>query len=535
MMRTAHLERSGTEPLRDSADRALPRDVVDESARRLAALAAFASWALLVTALLPIVVPQVAATLGPWVRAAILLPACVFSAVIAYVAARSRLSGTRALDLAMAFHVVTAAALASIEGSRDGHDVHWPTLSGVGALALVVPIVVPTTKRRALLASSIATSLHPIAVLAYVHAGALEAPTLGDALVRFGPDATAVAVGVYLTGIVHRLGDRLARARELGSYRLIERLGEGGMGEVWHAAHRLLRRDAAIKLIRPDFGGGVDALRARFEREALAMAGLRSPHTVQIYDYGQADDGRLYYAMELLQGLDLERLVTRYGPLPPERVIHVLRQAAQSLAEAHEIGLVHRDVKPSNIVLGPYGGRQDHTKVLDFGLVRIRSEENVRVTAAGEIPGTPAYLAPEAAMGRDVDARADLYALGCVAYFLLTGTLVFDGRTAIDMAVAHAVTTPTAPSGLGIAVPRELEAIVLRLLAKSPSERFLTAGDLEAALAAIPVAEPWTEARAAAWWRDRPATPPAARSRQSAFVQQSTLPDPRVAARQALG
>ncbi|HBP17100.1 MAG TPA: hypothetical protein DEA08_04795 [Planctomycetes bacterium] len=285
-------------------------------------------------------------------------------------------------------------------------------------------------------------------------------------------------------------------------------LGSGGMGEVWRATHRMLARPAAIKLIRPEaLSGRASAtqrqtLKARFEREARATAQLSSPHTISIYDFGATEDGVLYYVMELLDGTDLETLVAEHGPLPAGRVVHLLKQACESLAEAHRAGLVHRDVKPANLFLARKGRRVDWVKVLDFGLVKEREATSAALTADGELAGTPAYLAPEVATGdAPVDGRADLYALGCVAYALLTGAPVFEGVTAMQVAAAHVVEAPAPPSTRTRAlIPRDLEALILACLAKAPADRPASAADLRDALRATGLSSGWTAKHARAWW-----------------------------------
>jgi serine/threonine protein kinase len=275
----------------------------------------------------------------------------------------------------------------------------------------------------------------------------------------------------------------VTRAREMGSYRLGELLGRGGMGEVYLASHRMLARPAAIKLIRPEVLAAGDAALAqtaiaRFRREAEAAARLRSPHTVELYDFGVTEDGTFYLVMELLEGRTLERLVREEGPLGPARVIDILRQVCESLAEAHSYGLVHRDIKPANIHLGRLGLREDFVKVLDFGLVRsFDGAGQDSVTGAAEMtPGTPAYMAPEMANERVVDGRADLYSLGCVAYYLLTGRLVFQGDTPLQTIIKHLQQPPEPPSRAAARpIPPDLDALVLACLAKRPEERPATA------------------------------------------------------------
>jgi serine/threonine protein kinase len=277
------------------------------------------------------------------------------------------------------------------------------------------------------------------------------------------------------------------------------------MGEVWKAEHRLFARPAAIKLITAqgmlEPGGRV--AEERFRREAQVAAGLRSPHTIQLYDFGITRDRRLYYVMELLDGCDLDTLVARYGPQPPARVAHILRQACRSLAEAHASGMVHRDIKPANLHLGRVGLEYDFVKVLDFGLVKRQAgvpSGDVELTAPESISGTPAYMAPEMASGEPVDHRADLYALGCVGYFLLTGKRPFEGDHPMQVILQHIRTEPVSPSArLGRPVPPALERLLMRCLAKSPLERPPDAGALGEELGPAG-ADDWTQREAQLWW-----------------------------------
>lgn len=305
------------------------------------------------------------------------------------------------------------------------------------------------------------------------------------------------------------MSQRIAQGQTFGQYELDERLGAGGMGEVWLARHRLLQRSAAIKLIRSDTEGirdptGGMQLCRRFEREARATSVLKSPHTVQIYDFGTTDDGTFYYAMELLDGWNLADFVTQHGPVEPGRVLTILQQACESLAEAHEHGLVHRDIKPANIYLCKLGIRYDHVKLLDFGLVKVGPESGVDVTqlTGAVTPGTPEFMSPEIVRGTaDADGRSDLYALGCVGYWLLTGQLVFDRESMLDVVMAHLKEAPQPPSArTTFAVSPELETVLLRCLEKDPARRPQSATELAAELAACPVERAWTPADAEKWW-----------------------------------
>jgi serine/threonine-protein kinase len=281
----------------------------------------------------------------------------------------------------------------------------------------------------------------------------------------------------------------------------------------------MLARPVAVKLIRPELLGvkapaEAAALVARFQREAEATAALHSPHTVALHDFGVTPEGTFYYVMELLEGLDLETLVQRFGPVPPERALHLLVQACESLAEAHAAGLIHRDVKAANIVACHWGLTWDFVKVLDFGLVKATgtSSESEHLTSEGVITGTPAYMAPEAALGgRDIDVRVDLYGLGCVAYWLLTGQRVFVGRTPVEVLLHHVKTPPVPPSErAGREIPSELEALVLSCLAKEPEDRPESAEWLAARLAACETAEKWTAERARRWWETHGTSAPGA-------------------------
>jgi serine/threonine-protein kinase len=319
---------------------------------------------------------------------------------------------------------------------------------------------------------------------------------------------------------VYRLGTAVREARELGSYRLREKLGTGGMGEVWRAEHRLLVRPAAIKLIRPEMLGGGDAARhlvtQRFQREAQATALLRSSHTVELYDFGMTEDGTFYYVMELLDGLDLAQLVKSTGPLPPERALHFLLQICDSLGEAHAAGLIHRDVKPANIHACRQGRKLDFIKVLDFGLVKHGTpaeQQSEHLTGDMVAGGTPAFMSPEQALGdRGVDGRSDLYSVGCVAYWLLTGSTVFQGQTPMETIVMHVNREPEPPSRrTAQAIPSALESIVLECLAKRPESRPQSADELAARLVAVPLEREWSPERAREWWEQHRPRPHAQR------------------------
>jgi serine/threonine-protein kinase len=300
------------------------------------------------------------------------------------------------------------------------------------------------------------------------------------------------------------------KSRQLGQYELVQKLGSGGMGEVWTARHRLLARPAAIKLIRSEMLGNTaqaDNLVRRFEREAQATAALTSPHTITVFDFGVTNDRAFYYVMELLEGFDLATLASRWGPLPAGRVIHLVAQACASLSEAHSRGLIHRDIKPSNLFACRIGNQSDFVKVLDFGLVKSADDlplAGEQLTRLGGVTGTPGFMSPEQISGEQLDGRSDLYALGCVAYTLLTGELVFDGDGGLAVAVQHLKEDPIPPSRrTSLPIPTDLEAIVLSCLAKDRRQRPTDAASLGRSLLQCSAAQEWDEAKAQKWWLDQ--------------------------------
>jgi serine/threonine-protein kinase len=312
--------------------------------------------------------------------------------------------------------------------------------------------------------------------------------------------AVAAIFGTHLINILRR---EAFVAKQLGQYRLIAPIGAGGMGEVYLAEHRMLKRPCAIKLIRPEQAGDPQVL-ARFEREVQMTARLSHWNTVEIYDYGSTEEGIFYYVMEYLPGLSLKDLLERNGPLPSERVIHLLRQTCQGLREAHAIGLIHRDIKPGNIFTAERGGLYDVVKLLDFGLVKPLVEiPSARLTHDGAISGTPLYMSPEQARGvGDVDARSDIYSLGAVAYTLLTGHSPFERTSPLDVMIAHARDEVEPPSALRIDLPADLERVILRCLAKDPMDRFQDTDSLAQALSECAAADAWTQRDAARWWQE---------------------------------
>jgi serine/threonine-protein kinase len=436
----------------------------------------------------------------------------VTSAALYLYARRTKRDPQFILNLGLAYMVITAFELGVIShwfvDKVEPHRPIEPVISWIGVVIVMFAAVIPSSTRKTLIAGLIAASMNPIGMLIAKSRGMWDfGPNINVLLMHY-TDFLLVGVAVVISRVVTRLGQQVSKAREMGSYQLGELLKRGGMGEVYKATHRMLARPAAIKLIRPEMLGGKDgdedaqiAIK-RFHREAEAAANLRSPHTVELFDFGVTEDHTLYFVMELLRGMDLETLVKTYGPMPPARVIHILRQACESLEEAHELGLVHRDIKPANIHVGHVGIRDDFVKVLDFGLVKsvAKSTEVSLGTAVGRTPGTPAYMAPEMALGETVDGRADIYALGCVAYYLLTGKLVFDAENTFQMVAKHLHHVPVSPSERGgVEIPPALEEIVIACLAKSPADRPGSAAELSRLLASVDIPR-WTDADAKRWW-----------------------------------
>jgi serine/threonine-protein kinase len=404
-----------------------------------------------------------------------------------------------------------AAALAIALMAIHLGGIRSPYMHGISIVALVWAALIPTHWRRGL-----PIFIHIGLVFPLVMGiGALVSPAAraewitSESLITFVSNYVFVLSSSILSIILsHLVWNAQQQARNVGSYELEERLGQGGMGEVWRARHYLLARRAAIKLVRPEaLGGDLQTRRvalSRFEREAQATASLRSPHTIDLYDFGISDTGVFYYVMELLVGRDMQTLVTDFGQLPPDRVLYLLEQVCESLAEAHVAGLVHRDIKPSNIYVCREGLQYDFVKVLDFGLAHDRRPESVRLTmnTSEKITGTPAYMAPEVVLGATaVDPRVDIYALGCVAYFLLTGHLVFEGSTPMKTLLKHVEEAPVPPSQrTEVVVPPALDALILQCLEKDPDRRPKDAQAVLRLVRECRVGTRWSDARARDWW-----------------------------------
>ncbi len=455
-----------------------------------------------------------------WAHIAIVLAAALV-APIPWSRRPLNLHGYRALELVLMLLITVLFALYQVDELRRDH---WAALAATGHEAEVLDLesdscllrwgvflvfygfFVPNTWGRCALVGG-GVAICPIAVAAGVGLWQGTLRQFQDILLEMSIwSGLGWSMAVYGSHKIAQLRREAFEARRLGQYHLKRRLGCGGMGEVWLAEHRLLKQPCAIKLIRSDLVGDPTTL-SRFQREVQATAMLAHPNTVRIYDYGIADDGTFYYTMEYLPGLTLQELVERDGPVSPGRAVYFLRQACSALREAHGMGLIHRDLKPGNFIVSELGGIPDVLKLLDFGLVHAAPREAgwEKLSFQGFIAGTPAYLSPEQATGRtEVDARSDIYSLGAVGYFLLSGHPPFEGETLHHVMVAHleqAVPPLPAP---GREIPPDLEAVIQQCLEKDPANRFPDVISLNQALAACHCADLWTESAAGEWWRAHP-------------------------------
>ena len=510
------VRRSAAGPNRRTHTLTLPPDLLQKVRSRVKLVAILLMIGFVVDSAIKLIVwvtSQMTGGAGPRIEILPLatnLVAISISLAVWAIARSPRVSQTRLLDVGLTFEVLICLVV-----SFDTHEYfltqagELPHLTWVIAIIILFSLIIPSPPRRMLLAAIAAALTSPLSLLILQVLGRWSLTKDDYPQASINP-ALAVVLAYFASRVVYGLNVDVVRARQMGSYHLVELLGRGGMGEVWKAEHAMLARPAAIKLIPAEMlsSGEMEspevALR-RFEKEAQATASLRSPHTIDLYDFGRADDGTFYYVMELLDGMDLEALVERYGPVPSERAVHLLRQVCRSLAEAHDKGLIHRDIKPANIFVCRYGLESDFVKVLDFGLVKSQRDANqadLKLTARNVVGGTPAFMAPEQALGRqDADSRADLYSIGCVAYWLLTGRVVFEAETALEMITHHLQSAPAHPSMYAeTAVLKGLDRLVLRCLEKAPVDRPASALALEQHLAAIELPDDWTQERALRWW-----------------------------------
>ena len=496
-------------PSRNSTRYGLPLEVVSKAAARIPWIALAASISVV---LLFVLDGAFDARMASAERTgSLILSAAVLIGMAGALLAAQKLDSSPhlLLDLGLLYEVAGAFALMTFEyGIPLGPDEPVRGVSKAAVWIYVFTLSSPATPLKSFAAALCAACMGPLAIWLSAQRNHQEIP-FALAFVHLLLDFVMAGLAFLLSRRTYHLRAIASRARDMGSYQLETLIGQGGMGEVWRARHRLLARDAAIKVIRHDLltGGSSQQIRRvvdRFEQEARATARLRSPHTVELYDFGLAESGAFYYVMELLSGIDLDTFVRRFGPQPPNRVRFILMQICESLAEAHALGLIHRDIKPRNIFLCRMGTAFDFVKVLDFGLVKQTWEAGESGLTGEDVTiGTPAFMAPEAILGsRTVDARADLYALGCVAYWLLTGQLVFEENGAIASALAHVQKTPVLSSErCEFAIPASLRTTVLSCLEKDPARRPQTASDLANQLERARDCGDWTRADAGRWWQ----------------------------------
>lgn len=493
--------------------RELPPDLIADAARRLTIAA------LAIVLLGAVAIPMMLYVEGTGIRPprpfGILIASSgvLLSLVVTCLARWGRLAPKRLILLGLGYEVLLCGVVSLWEQFGKFPEGEYREMSFVCVLVVLFPALIPATPRRTLVTALLAAATGPLAYAAALAYG-YHPRSAGDVGIALAYSLASAGLSVAPSLVITRLVGKVAAAREMGAYKLETLLGTGGMGEVWRASHRLLAQPAAVKLIRgewlTDGPAGAVALE-RFKREARVTSQLRSQHTIDLYDFGLTEDGTFFYAMELLDGLDLETLVERHGPLPPARAVHLLRQACLSLEEAHRHGLVHRDVKPANLFVCHEGLEADHLKVLDFGLVaEERDAEATRLTAANTIAGTPSCMAPEQIQGAGIGPATDLYALGCVAYWLLAGHHVFDRDNAAMVLVDHLHTEPVPlREAVGPHIPEDLDEIVMECLEKHAEDRPESALALRARLSACACANAWTEEDASGWWLSagRPGAP----------------------------
>jgi hypothetical protein len=444
----------------------------------------------------------------------------ILSALAVFGISRSgRISPDRMLDIGLLFLIFGAFGISGPTywgiypdiGPEFAHNRAFVGVPWECVWILIFPVIIPNCPVKTLIAALLAASIAPIVTSLSIMAGATNPDTGHLFFWRYFAFTSYICalLAWFSSSYIHKLGRNLVQAREMGAYRLQTKLGFGGMGEIWLAEHRLLARPSAIKIIKPEILGSNLKVRteamARFEREAQATASLNSPHTIRIFDFGCTPECSFFYVMELLSGIGLDTLVKKYGPQPPERVVFLLRQVCHSLQDAHVNGMVHRDIKPGNIFLCRVGQDHDFIKVLDFGLVKSTSAEpnqDISLTNPNITAGTPGFLSPEIALARaDIDGRSDLYSLGCVAYWLLTGVPVFEGESFLETAAMHLKDSPLPPTQRSeFAIPHQLETIILDLLAKDPADRPATADELDRRLSECVLEKVWDGDSARQWW-----------------------------------
>jgi eukaryotic-like serine/threonine-protein kinase len=496
--------------------RHLPQDLINDQLGRLAlfCLIGMALWTtgLLIDQLVKLTMPGVYQYAGWKPRVLEAVGIIVSGLMYVYVRYAPHTQETKT-NVSLVYLVLNAAAIAALNTwvAPPPLKAEMVQVSWIVILLLVFSMIAAVSPGKMFATALVAASLDPLGVwLAHLRGAPVPGPF--ETFIIFWPNYVAASLSIVPSRFLRHVGHKLSKARELGSYELVTLLGQGGMGEVWEAKHRLLARRAAVKLVRPELLGASSEVEARlvlkrFEREAQATAALSSPHTIQVFDFGSTEDGTFFYVMELLMGRDLESLVREFGPIPAARAGHLIRQVCHSLADAHARGLVHRDIKPANIYVCRMGLEYDFAKVLDFGLVKLNSQaskEQIQtlVTADQRTTGTPAYMAPEIILGEAiVDRRADVYALGCVAYYALTGQLVFEADTPMKMLLQHVQAEPIPPSQrTELPIPRELDELVLSCLQKDPNKRPQNAEVLLGMALGCKTGDCWNQDLAKGWW-----------------------------------
>lgn len=508
---TAQLKRRGRRSGSSAAD--LLDQLATTAHARLRVLALLGLGGFLVGAVLASILPPL---LGrPGHVTAVLASLCGFlslvSAAVWWLAGRLGASSRRVITLGLGYVWLSGTAMAAAEVAIAPTGDAYDGVPGLCIWIVLFPLIIPCLPRHALTTGLACAAALPGAYGLGLLLGNQPAPT-GMLVGWFAPPFFCTGLAFAAAMAVNSLTGELVAARravrELGAYTLERRLGVGGMGEVWLARHRLLPRSAAVKFVRPQMvarSGGDNEFVRRFEREARSIALLRSPHTVQLYDFGVTAVGQLYYAMELLDGFDLDALVRRHGRQSESRVAAILAQVCLSLMEAHARGLVHRDLSPRNLMLVRLGAEVDVVKVLDFGLVGVVTPQapatgDTRLTT---LVGTPGFIAPEVLAGGQADARSDLYSLGAVAYWLLTGSTMFPIDATAEDLTAHREARVVPPSARLDAVLHEgLEELVLTCVQKRPDQRPQSAADLRTALLGLRFDPPWDETRARLWWAE---------------------------------
>jgi tRNA A-37 threonylcarbamoyl transferase component Bud32 len=484
----------------------LPDDVVRASRQRvrIAAMLGAVAYALLLALELSGAVQGSA--LDHRIDLAHDLAGAFLCALLWLASASARLSDRALLAAALVAEVLLCALISTAAPWASFiRTAHVPHHTWVVSVIILFALLVPVRPGRALVVSALCASTMPAGLALLDLAGRIEASP-GDYAGASVAGLIGLGIATVASRTVYRAGRQVAAARAVGGYELLEEIGHGGQGEVWKGRHLLLTRAAAVKLILPERLKGsreaLDATLARFTHEAQVTSDLRSPHSVQLYDFGTTAENSLYYVMELLDGMNLQHFVYQFGAVEPRRAVHWLRQACHALGEAHACGLIHRDVKPSNLFLCRYGRDVDWIKVLDFGLAKPAARQpDASLTSSGVFLGTPEYMAPEQIYGLPIGPATDFYALGCVAYWLLAGVTTFESEVPGEIMRLHAqAPAPPLSSRAPQPIPPRLEALVLRCLAKEPADRPQDADSLSAALRDSIDGEPWSDAEAGAWW-----------------------------------